>query len=204
MKTNISKIISLLLVFILVCPLVNVTAFAEDTHTIDTYSYNLLKGLGATNEGIDTSNENATVTRAQYAYMLSKLMGYKDQPINEENPFKDVEDGIYSGGIYYLRSMGIINGVSADKFDPDGYVSLEAAYVMSLRAMDYDDIINLKYGIWENQLWLEADDNEVMREKWEIAKAKLTDVATACQSSGDYFNKAIEHFSQYGFSRIQK
>ena len=32
----------------------------------------------------------------------------------------------------------------------------------------------------------------------------LTDVATACQSSGDYFNKAIEHFSQYGFSRIQK
>ena len=61
-------------------------------------------------------------------------------------------------------------------------------------------IINLKYGIWENQLWLEADDNEVMQEKWEIAKAKLTDVATACQSSGDYFNKAIEHFSQYGFS----
>ena len=39
-------------------------------------------------------------------------------------------------------------------------------------------IINLKYGIWENQLWLEADDNEVMQEKWEIAKAKLTDVAT--------------------------
>lgn len=65
-------------------------------------------------------------------------------------------------------------------------------------------IINLKYGIWENHLWLEADDNEVMQEKWEIAKAKLTDVATACQSSGDYFNKAIEHFSQYGFSRIQK
>ena len=65
-------------------------------------------------------------------------------------------------------------------------------------------IINLKYGIWENQLWLEADDNEVMQEKWEIAKAKLTDVATACQRLGDYLNKAIEHFSQYGFSRIQK
>lgn len=65
-------------------------------------------------------------------------------------------------------------------------------------------IINLKYGIWENQLWLEADDNEVMQEKWEIAKAKLADVAMVCQSSGDYFNKAIEHFSQYGFSRIQK
>lgn len=65
-------------------------------------------------------------------------------------------------------------------------------------------IINLKYGIWENQLWLEADDNEVMQEKWETAKAKLADVATVCQSSGDYFNKAIEHFSQYGFSRIQK
>ena len=39
-------------------------------------------------------------------------------------------------------------------------------------------IINLKYGIWENQLWLEADDNEVMQEKWEIAKAKLADVVS--------------------------
>jgi hypothetical protein len=66
------------------------------------------------------------------------------------------------------------------------------------RSMKKAYIINLKYGIWENQLWLEADDNEAMQEKWEIAKA------TACQSSGDYFNKAIEHFSQYGFSRIQK
>jgi len=161
MKTNISKIISLLLVFILVCPLINVTAFAEDTHTIDTYSYNLLKGLGATNEGIDTSNENATVTRAQYVYMLAKLMGYKDQPINDANPFTDVEDGIYSGAIYYLRSLGIVNGVSADKFDPDGYVSLEVAYVMSLRAMDYDDIINLKYGNNKNAIILMAKDAKI-------------------------------------------
>ena len=65
------------------------------------------------------------------------------------------------------------------------------------RSMKKAYIINLKYGIWENQLWLEADDNEAMQEKWEIAKAKLTDVATACQSSGDYFNKAIEHFQEY-------
>lgn len=65
-------------------------------------------------------------------------------------------------------------------------------------------IINLKYGIWENQLWLEADDTAEMQEKWEIAKAKLADIAKACQNSGDYFNKAIEHFSQYGFTRIQK
>ena len=65
-------------------------------------------------------------------------------------------------------------------------------------------IINLKYGIWENQLWLEADDTAEMQEKWEIAKAKLSDIAKVCQSSGDYFNKAIEHFSKYGFTRIQK
>ena len=39
-------------------------------------------------------------------------------------------------------------------------------------------IINLKYGIWENQLWLEADDTPEMQEKWEIAKAKLADVVS--------------------------
>lgn len=197
MKTNISKIISLLLVFILVCPLVNVTAFAEDTHTIDTYSYNLLKGLGATNEGIDTSNENATVTRAQYAYMLSKLMGYKDQPINEENPFKDVEDGIYSGGIYYLRSMGIINGVSADKFDPDGYVSLEAAYVMSLRAMDYDDIINLKYGNNKNAIILMAKDAKI-DEGVSVTNTNAITVGEACDILANTATKPVLYQVSFG------
>ena len=65
-------------------------------------------------------------------------------------------------------------------------------------------IINLKYGIWENQLWLEADDTPEMQEKWEIAKAKLAHRATPSQSSRDYINKAIEQISQYGFTRIQK
>lgn len=55
-------------------------------------------------------------------------------------------------------------------------------------------IINLKYGIWENQLWLEADDNEVMQEKWEIAKAKLADVATTCQSSGGLLQQGDRAF----------
>ena len=65
-------------------------------------------------------------------------------------------------------------------------------------------IINLKYGIWENQLWLEADDTPEMQKAWEKAKRGLSDLASSCQSPGDYFSKAVECFGSAGFVRIQK
>lgn len=193
---KVSKLISLLLVFILVCPLIT-TAFAQDVYTVDTYSYNLLKGLGATNQDIDNANEDATVTRAQYVYMLSKLMGYKDQPIQDANPFSDVEDGIYSGAIYYLRSLGIVNGVSADKFDPDGYVSLEAAYVMSLRAMEYDDIINLKYGNNTNAIILMAKDAKI-DEGVSVKNTNAITVGEACDILANTATKPVLYQVSFG------
>ncbi|MBP3923242.1 MAG: hypothetical protein J6D27_09760 [Ruminiclostridium sp.] len=65
-------------------------------------------------------------------------------------------------------------------------------------------IINLKYGIWENQLWLEAEDSPSMQSAFEKAKQGLEEVAQGSQNSSDFFNKAIEHFALFGFDRIQK
>lgn len=65
-------------------------------------------------------------------------------------------------------------------------------------------IINLKYGIWENQLWLEAQDAPAMQLAFEKAKNELCKVAENSQNSSDFFTKAIEHFASFGFDRIQK
>ncbi len=65
-------------------------------------------------------------------------------------------------------------------------------------------IIDLKYGIWENQLWLKAENSPEYEELWERAKSELGTVAEKCRNSGEFFAKAIEHFRSYGFIRIQK
>ena len=65
-------------------------------------------------------------------------------------------------------------------------------------------IINLKFGIWENQLWLEADDDEKTLARWEDVKSGLDNVAKRCHTSGEYFTKATEYFADNGFHRIQK
>lgn len=65
-------------------------------------------------------------------------------------------------------------------------------------------IINLKFGIWENQLWLVGEDSPECEKKWEDAKAALDDIAKVSRGSGEFFAKAIDHFDSYGFTRIQK
>ncbi|MCH5323849.1 MAG: hypothetical protein J1E39_01425 [Eubacterium sp.] len=65
-------------------------------------------------------------------------------------------------------------------------------------------IINLKYGIWENQLWLVGEDSPEWEKKWDDAKAGLDELADNSRGSGEFFTKAIEHFGSYGFTRIQK
>ena len=65
------KILSLVLVFALICPLFAVSVSAQANE------YLMVKGLGATNSEIESMNQDAHVTREQYAYMLAKLMGYK-------------------------------------------------------------------------------------------------------------------------------
>lgn len=65
-------------------------------------------------------------------------------------------------------------------------------------------IINLKFDTWENQLWLVGEDSEIAENNWASAKVSLENVGAACTNSNDFFKKAIEHFNEYGFKRVQK
>lgn len=135
------KILSLVLVFALICPLFAVSASAQTKAD----EYLLLKGLCVTNSEIESMDQDAPITRAQYAYMLAKLMGYNDEINYGDSSFTDVKDGLYSGAIYFLKSNGVVKGSASHLFNPDGYVTIEAAYLMSARAMGYDALMGVKY-----------------------------------------------------------
>ncbi len=64
-------------------------------------------------------------------------------------------------------------------------------------------IIDLKFGIWENQIWFEAEPGKT-KSDWETALSGLDAIADKCQSSGDYFNKATLYLEDCGFKRIQR
>ena len=135
------KILSLVLVFALICPLFAVSASAQTKAD----EYLMMKGLCVTNDEIESMDQDAPVTRAQYAYMLAKLMGYNDEINYGDSSFTDVKDGLYSGAIYFLKNNGVVKGSASHLFNPDGYVTIEAAYLMSARAMGYDALMGVKY-----------------------------------------------------------
>ncbi len=65
-------------------------------------------------------------------------------------------------------------------------------------------IVTLKFGIWENQLWFEAEDSTEKGTDFEVAKDTLDKIAADSANAADFFNKAVAHFESYGFDRIQK
>ena len=64
-------------------------------------------------------------------------------------------------------------------------------------------IICLQYGTWHNELWFSAPDNEMTARNWQTAVDLLPDVSERCTNSNQFMSEAVEHFSQYGFTRIQ-
>lgn len=69
-------------------------------------------------------------------------------------------------------------------------------------------IINLTFKTWQNQIWFcptdENTDYDSLDVDFEKAEKSLDSVGNGCTSSNEFFNKAVEHFESYGFSRIQK
>lgn len=75
---------------------------------------------------------NSTMTRAEFATITTRALGLLK---NESAPFCDVKENEwfynYVNTAYYY---GIVNGVSADEFNPNGLITREQAAVMVCRA----------------------------------------------------------------------
>lgn len=75
---------------------------------------------------------DGTITRAEFAAIITRGLGLEQR---SEKIFADVsENDWHFGYVAAAYSAGIINGVSAEEFNPDGLITREEAAVMLRRA----------------------------------------------------------------------
>ena len=82
---------------------------------------------------------NVTTTRAMLATLLYRLEGSPD--LSNEilgYPYADVEaDSWYGDAVYWARLNGVVTGITAETFDPNGNITREQMAVMLYRYADY-------------------------------------------------------------------
>ena len=131
-----------------------VTKF-EDVNSDNEYlaeAIDFLEHLGVVKGISDTEfGPEELVTRQQFALFMYRLMkGGKDAPATGANStkFTDLVDPTYNFAISWAYQSNIVNGRSATEFDPKGAITLQDAYTMIVRALDYEtDDEKLSYPI---------------------------------------------------------
>ena len=90
----------------------------------------VIAGLNST-----TFAPGATVTRAQFATLLVKALGFEPAP--EKASFSDVNPSAwYAGNVGAAVEAGLINGYTDGTFKPNAFISREEAAVMIVRALE--------------------------------------------------------------------
>ena len=78
--------------------------------------------------GDGTFQPNGATTRAQFASMIAKAMGYEDSMATGETRFTDVSvDQWYAGAITFCYDNGIISGYEDNTFRPNNTISRQEA-----------------------------------------------------------------------------
>ncbi len=154
---NFKKFLTLVLAVMMVVSAMSFTTSAATTkfedvdaenealvNAVDLLEYmGITKGVSATEFGADQA-----VTREQFALFMYRLMkGGKDASANASNTtkFTDLEDQTYFYAISWANAKGIVNGTSDTTFSPKNGITLQDAYTMVVRALDYEAEENLIY-----------------------------------------------------------
>lgn len=153
MKKFISFLLAVLLgVGSLIVPVSAATTEFSDINTdnkVLAQAVDLLNYMGVAKGISDTEfGANELVTREQFALFVYRLMkGGKDAPINASNTtkFTDLVDPTYNYAISWAVAEGIVNGKSETSFAPKDGITLQEAYTMVVRALDYEEEEKLIY-----------------------------------------------------------
>lgn len=102
----------------------------------------ITKGVSETEFG-----ENQNVTRQQMAAFIYRAKNNGDSPEGGENntPFTDLDDSTFYSMISWANENGIIKGVSATEFEPNGGITLQDAYTMLIRALGHEKDTSFTY-----------------------------------------------------------
>lgn len=108
----------------------------------------LFKALGMINEKM-AYNSNSTIDRGDFAYIIARLAGYKDEPASNDN-FSDVVPTMYyHGAVNFLADRGIVSG-NGVAFRPEDAIIFDEAAVMAVRVLGYEEYSKIKYGSYPN------------------------------------------------------
>ena len=109
-----------------VAKLVKAAAVFKDVKTTDwyheavsyAYSNNLFKGV--------SENDFAPAQEMTRAMLVTVLWRYAGEPAGGTHPFKDVPKGEwYTEAVAWAARTGVVNGISADQFDPNATITRE-------------------------------------------------------------------------------
>ena len=138
------KLLSLILAVVMLAPALAVlpisadTAFSdvtEDMWSFDSISYAVdagyMQGVGG-----NKFDPEGTTTRAMVVTVLWRMEGEPDTAYRAD--FKDVLKGEwFSVPVIWAKDAGVVLGVSADRFDPDGPITREQFATMLFRYTSY-------------------------------------------------------------------
>jgi len=168
---NLKKVMALALATVMLFGMMVMGAGAadyKDADLIDAAKYgtavDLLNAIGAFQGNADgTLNPKGTLTRAEAAVSIAKLALTKDvaAKLNAavDTGFADVDAGYAwaSGAIAYAKQLGIVSGVTTDKYDPAGTLTGYAYAKMLLVVLGYNaDTEGYKGDNWESNINLDA------------------------------------------------
>lgn len=163
------RYLALFLIICLMCQLSSVAfAMSDDANEVkvpvNSDEFLMFKSFGMTNSEMEQISGEDTVTRAQFSYILANIMGYSGNEHDVEYTFIDVKsDNPYSGAIYYLKNLGIVNGVNSYQFKPEDSITYDMASKMAVNALGYTELAKAKYGEYpygtrNMAFWLKLDE----------------------------------------------
>lgn len=186
------RIISIVLTLCLLVP-ANMFVFASETETDYSRAFDLIRGFG-----IDVpDNEDAEMTRGEYAQLVSDVINYGKELEAKNGQFKDVtKNDSFSGAVYDLVTRGVVSGHEDGLFKPDDPIYTEQAVKILLSLMGYDAIAMPSGGYPDGYMKI-ADRYELLERIHKISGVELT-VGEAVQLVANAINTPVLVPSSFG------
>lgn len=124
-----------------------------------------------------TFRPNAYITREQMAAMIARQFTNNSTPISSTYTYKDTNKSWAKDDIEYIRSIGIMSGVTRNTFVPNANLTRAQMAVIAIRWIDRDckeGLKDTKYCDTENEV---KTFNDVSSEFWAINEiARISDL----------------------------
>lgn len=115
------------------------------------------------NTGSENESSN-TVTRGEFAVLVIRALGLEAAAASSTSPvFSDVPQSSYARGYVSLAvSLGLMNGVGENRFDPDADITMPDAVAVAVKMINFDNEA-LSYGGYPSGYLRAATEHGLMK-----------------------------------------